>query len=137
MSKPILCMDFDGVIHSYKSGWVAADFIPDEPVPGAFAFLREALKNFEVVIFSSRSHQSGGVRAMQLWFEFWARRELPNDEASGYAANAVINGIAWRKEAWPVEKPPAFISIDDRGLLFTGEWPNVTDLLAFKPWNKK
>lgn len=31
MGKPILCLDFDGVIHSYASGWKGADVIPDPP----------------------------------------------------------------------------------------------------------
>ena len=29
MAKPILCLDFDGVIHRYDSGWKGADVIPD------------------------------------------------------------------------------------------------------------
>lgn len=137
MNKPTLCLDFDGVIHSYASGWVYADFIPDPPVPGAFQFMHDALDSFDVVVFSSRSHQSGGIRAMQIWIEYWARRELPNDEASGWAANKVINHIAWRKEGWPTTKPAAFISIDDRAVQFTGEWPALGELLTFKPWNKR
>jgi hypothetical protein len=28
MGKPILCLDFDGVLHSYSSGWKGADVIP-------------------------------------------------------------------------------------------------------------
>ena len=32
--------DFDGVIHSYTSGWLGETTIPDPPVPG----IREALK---------------------------------------------------------------------------------------------
>lgn len=135
--KPTLCLDFDGVIHSYASGWVQPDFIPDAPVPGAFQFLLDALDSFEVVIFSSRSHQSGGIRAMQIWLEYWAKRELANDEASKYAANTVINRIAWNKDAWPTTKPAAFVSIDDRAVQFTGKWPPLGELRAFKPWNKR
>src|SRR5882672_3079773 len=39
MRKPILCLDFDGVLHSYSSGWKGADVIPDAPTPGMAAFL--------------------------------------------------------------------------------------------------
>lgn len=52
--KPILCLDFDGVIHSYASGWKGANVIHDPPVPGAIAFLREAVQSFRVAIFSGR-----------------------------------------------------------------------------------
>ncbi len=40
--KPILCLDFDGVIHSYTSGWKGADVIPDPPVEGAMQFIWDA-----------------------------------------------------------------------------------------------
>lgn len=139
MSKPILCLDFDGVINSYSSGWVHATFIPDPPVPGALKFIHDAIDHFTVVIFSSRSHQEGGTIAMQIYLEYWARRDLPNDEASGWAANKVINAIAWNKQAWPKEKPSAFLSIDDRALQFCGNWAmyDPQQLLKFKPWNKR
>ena len=39
--KPIICLDFDGVIHSYTSGWKGAAVIPDPPVPGALEFIVE------------------------------------------------------------------------------------------------
>jgi hypothetical protein len=48
MAKPILSLDFDGVIHSYTSGWKGADVIADPPVPGAFQFIGEALQVFLV-----------------------------------------------------------------------------------------
>ena len=135
--KPILCLDFDGVIHSYASGWIAPDFIPDPPVPGAFDFMYRCLEHFNVQIYSSRSHQEGGIRAMQTWLEYWARKELENTEPL-YRANAIINNIAWNTEAsWPKQKPSAFVTLDDRALTFLGEWPSITDLKAFKPWNKK
>ena len=38
---------------------------------------------------------------------------------------------------FPTEKPAAFVGIDDRVLTFTGEWPTIADLRAFKPWNKR
>lgn len=119
--KPILCLDFDGVIHSYTSGWKAADVIPDPPVPGAMDFLREAVKHFRVAIFSSRSNQPGGLDAMKDYVAL--------NSQSGF--HDPIEDIEW-----PLEKPPAFVTIDDRAITFTGEWPSMDSLLAFKPWNK-
>ena len=71
---PAECLDFDGVLHSYTSGWKGADVIPDPPVEGAIAFLREAVKHFQVEIFSSRSHQPGGGYAMRDWLLATYRR---------------------------------------------------------------
>jgi hypothetical protein len=137
MSKPILCLDFDGVLHSYSSGWVAAHFIPDPPVPGALEFLYNAIEHFDIVIFSARSSEDSGILAMRTWLEYWARRELGNDDER-YRANAVINAICTNPKAWPTRtKPPAFLTIDDRALTFDGTWPAIAALKAFKPWNKQ
>ena len=137
MSKPILCVDFDGVLHSYTSGWVEAHFIPDPPVPGALAWLLEATKHFDVKIYSSRSQQDGGIRAMATWIGYWARKELGN-EAPKYPANALINAL-YGMDAWPEKKPPAFLTIDNRAVCFDGDWSKLdpSALLAFKPWNKR
>lgn len=35
------------------------------------------------------------------------------------------------------EKPAAFLTIDDRAIQFDGHWPDVAELRAFKPWNKR
>lgn len=69
--KPILCLDFDGVIHEYSSGWKGARCIPDMPVSGALEFIVEALEHFQVCIYSSRSRYLGGKRAMKRWL--WDR----------------------------------------------------------------
>lgn len=56
MKKRIL-VDFDGVIHSYRSGWKGLDVIPDPPVENAIKWLETICgdERFEVSIYSSRS----------------------------------------------------------------------------------
>jgi hypothetical protein len=126
-TRPILCLDFDGVLHSYSSGWQGPDVIPDPPVPGAIAFLREAVQHFTVAIYSSRSNQPGGKDAMRAWLALWAERDSPPG-----ADLTFVDGIKW-----PQEKPGAFVTLDDRALTFTGQWPTMNTLKAFRPWHKR
>ncbi len=128
MTKPILCLDFDGVIHSYTSGWQGAEVVADPPVPGALAFLVAATAHFDVCVYSSRSGQFGGVYAMQEWLK---KHYATVDDADP----VFINEFVCFKLKWPQTKPPAKITIDDRALTFTGEWPDMGTLLNFKPWN--
>jgi len=134
MNKPILCLDFDGVCNSYTSGWKGADIIPDPPVPGLFEFLEEANEVFDVVIFSSRSNQPSGLDAMRKWFDkYWTeylfkKRPELREKYSEFFDCSLIRFVT--------EKPPAFLTIDDRAITFTGEWPAIETLKNFKPWNK-
>jgi hypothetical protein len=129
MSKPILCLDFGGVIHSYASGWQGADCCPDPAVPGAIKFIARAVDDFTVAIYSARSNQHMGVEAMQFWLkcQFYKLVDEPD-------ADPVLAQIQW-----PKEKPPALVTIDDRALTFSGNWAeyDCAELLAFKPWNKR
>ena len=128
MSKPILCLDFDGVIHSYTSGWQGAAVVTDPPVPGAIAFLREAVKHFRVAIFSSRSCQEGGGPAMRGWL---GRHIMADDPG------IIMSDPPWFAAIeWPTEKPAAFVTLDDRAITFTRTWPSMDALKNFKPWNK-
>lgn len=130
MNKPILCLDFDGVIHSYTSGWKGADVIPDPPVRGALQFIVDAMKVFSVSIFSSRSNQPGGKQAMIQWLGYWSvdpEHGMPND----------FDHAAWGDIEWSTEKPAAFVTIDYRALTFDGTWPDLAELKKFKPWNKR
>ena len=126
MSKPILCLDFDGVVHSYTSRWQGATVIPDDPTDGAIEFMLAALHDFDVVIFSSRSNQKGGTEAMRNWL----KRHAGN---CWYESPC---GPGLEDVRFVTEKPPALVTLDDRASTFTGTWPKVADLLAFKPWNK-
>lgn len=136
--KPILCLDFDGVCHSYTSGWKGADVIPDPPVPGMFMFLIKAVPHFEIMVYSSRSGQPGGIEAMHAWFVErymrWHNEETgPGDLISEKAATRNVDALV----QFPTEKPPAMVGIDDRVLTFSGTWPAVEELRNFKPWNAK
>ncbi len=132
VGKPILCLDFDGVIHSYASGWKGADVIPDPPVPGALRFMFEALNHFEVHVFSSRSHQPHGIYAMRKWL----RRHAVSILDEGMFRDDP--NLCWLDQiVWPTEKPAAMITIDDRALTFDGTWPTIEALKSFKPWNKR
>lgn len=42
-----------------------------------------------------------------------------------------------RKIKWPLVKPTAFVTIDDRALTFDGTWPSFEFLDTFKPWNRQ
>jgi len=152
MRKPILVLDWDGVVHSYASGWKGATVIPDPPVPGALEFIFRALDTFDVHILSSRSHQWGGRRAMKRYLKRELER-LGNDEivpawwkdyickhsamepwyvTVSECADRIVGLIKW-----PLFKPPAAVTLDDRGMTFTGTWPSISELVSFKPWNKR
>ena len=163
--KPILCLDFDGVIHAHKSGYQGARVIPDGPVDGALEFISEALEHFEVHIYSSRSHQWGGRRAMRRWLEHHMEAAITahcdnaaNHSLKGDASlrkHPLTRRIDWdvmepleigirdaarqfvKKIQWPKYKPPALVTIDDRALTFTGVWPTMDTLKDFKPWNRR
>lgn len=123
-----LCVDFDGVIHAYSSGWQGVDVIPDGPVPGAINWLYWAVKHYAVCVYSSRSKDPKGVLAMHAAIRLWAHEaELTADQVS------VLIG----RLTFPTQKPPAWLTIDDRAICFRGEWPTAEQIDNFKPWNKQ
>ena len=151
--KPILLLDFDGVLHSYSSGWKGARNIPDPPVDGALQFLIEAQDTFQVCIYSNRSRQFGGKRAMKKWlrehyeeisgepaqtpefFYRWISETAfadPWEHEVEYAITRLLRCIKF-----PTKKPAAFMTIDDRAFCFGGTFPDTEDLYRFKPWNKR
>jgi len=128
MRRPIICVDFDGVIHSYTSGWKRIANIPDPPVNGAIDWLEEHLdvpdcicamaprSDVQIVIYSSRSRSWRGRRAMKKWFVKYMGREY-------------LEVLKFAKK-----KPKAFLTIDDRAICFKGKFPTTEEMLAFKPY---
>ena len=121
MSK-ILCIDFDGVLHSYSGGWAGAEVIKDPPVPGAISWLKSlvAHEDLDPQIYSSRSKEDTGIVAMKTWL-------LDNG----------LSEVELDKLQFPTQKPPAYLTIDDRAFTFFGAFPSIDRIQNFKPWNKK
>ena len=124
MPKPILAIDFDGVIHSYERGW-ADGSIYGSVVDGFWDWASKASQYFTLVIHSARSGMAGGNRAM----EQFLIREFPGPPS----------------EMPPLEfsydKPRAMLFINDRAVQFNGDWYDrelaPESLRAFRPWNQR
>lgn len=115
----IICIDFDGVLHSYCSGWKGVDVIPDPPVQDALEWLDSLIADPELkpVIYSSRSKSPLGVRAMKNWLKKYGFKNVDQLD-------------------FPSQKPPAYLTIDDRAICFSGEFPSLIAIKRFTPWNK-
>jgi hypothetical protein len=83
--KPILCLDFDGVIHSYSRGWDTGA-IYDTVTPGFFDWAVKAQEHFKLVIYSSRSATTAGRFEMGKWL----REQLAEWNPDGSEARACV-----------------------------------------------
>jgi hypothetical protein len=125
--KPLICIDFDGVIHSYEHGWQNG-VIYGTVVPGFFEWCDRVCPHFRLVIYSSRSKDPVMRAAMIKWMgDQWVRWVKRDSNSPGFD--------------WVSEKPAAWVTIDDRAITFNGKWDapelSVERLHAFKPWNVK
>lgn len=127
--KPLICLDFDGVLHSYASGWQGAGVANDPPVPGAARFLHDATARFTVAIYSSRSKSLVGRACMKRY----VRQHL--DTSTTFSFDHEYDFVS-EHIRWPWFKPAALVTIDDRAITFTGQWPTMGELKSFRPWNR-
>jgi hypothetical protein len=157
--KKTICVDFDGVLNSYKSGWTGIDSIVDKPVEGAMEFLINLVfdDRFDVCIYSSRSKSFFGRLAMKRWLkdqlvkefdiEYNCKKGWPDYLRKLIVLNTSVMDPFYimvedctkafvKKLKFPTKKPAAFITIDDRAICFTGEFPDIEFINNFKPWNK-
>lgn len=117
-----LATDFDGVLHSFTSGWTGPRDIPDSPTEGAIPWLKLLLKvkHLQVIIFSARIYHWGGKRAMKKWLHRWG---LTKREIS--------------KIKFVYRKPICQFLLDDRAVCFRGVFPTYNKIMNFKPWHGK
>ena len=116
----IIVVDFDGVIHSYKSGWKGPRKINDIPVQGAITWLYDMCDKYQICIISARSRYLGGRSAMKKYLRRY-----------GLTAHCL------KKIKFPLVKPPASLTIDDRVFLFNGGFPSADYIDNFAPWYQK
>ena len=93
----VICLDFDGVLHSYTHGWTGTR-PTDLPTPGAVMFTRWLLqRGYQVVVQSTRARLTDGHQAILDWLKHYG---FP------YAIGVVT------------EKPAACLYVDDRAWRF-------------------
>ena len=114
--KYTVVLDFDGVIHSYSSGWRGKTCIPDPPVPGIREEIDKIRKFYDVVVVSTRCDTQEGMDAVKTYLK-----------QNAIEVDAVMK-----------EKPPAIAYVDDRAICFDGKANGLLDKIAsFKPWTEK
>lgn len=118
-----ICLDFDGVLHSYKSGWTGLDNIADDPVPGAKETCEKLIElGYNLVILSTRfnedhnksdftSNSSTGKRAAKDWLK-----------KHGFPEMKLVT-----------TKPPASLYVDDRAFRFNGDFRDLMDFIHENP----
>ncbi|MDA7980676.1 MAG: hypothetical protein MPJ50_18110 [Pirellulales bacterium] len=109
--RPTVCVDFDGVIHSYRSGWQGETVIADPPIHRCDDAIARLRKGHRVVIHSARCATQAGRDAIWEWL---AKHGIEVDDVCEH-------------------KPPAKIYLDDRGIQFSGDWDQaIADIYAFR-----
>ncbi len=110
-----ILVDFDGVIHSYTSGWKGVTTIPDPPVEGVKEGISSLREKSDVYVLSTRGVDDEGVEAIQAYLD-----------EHGIEVDGVVK-----------KKIPASLLIDDRAFRFNGDWGEVVEFVgsptAFTP----
>lgn len=119
--RPRIGVDFDGVLHSYASGWRGAAVVADPPVAGAIDWLVALDERFDLAIVSVRNAHPEGPTAMRAWL---GAHGLPD---------RVLSRIAF-----PASLPADLsVLIDDRAFRFEGRFPTWDELGRLVPWHER
>ena len=106
-TEKTIALDFDGVIHSYTSGWTGP--VPkDPPVEGVLSFIASLFElGYNVVIFSCRASTKSGRNGITKWLK---DNSFPEIEVF-------------------YEKPQADLYVDDNGFRFDGNFAKTLNFI--------
>ena len=105
--KPTVCLDFDGVFNTYN-GYDGDNL--GKPRPGLKKFLQQLSKDYSITIFSVRRYSK-----IITWLEDYNLLDYV-DNVTSY-------------------KVPAVAYVDDRGILFDGDYNKaLAQIKDFKPY---
>ena len=116
MEVKTIAVDFDGVLHSYITPWVAPHIIPDPPVEGAVEWWNRIAYEYDAYVLTTRAQTMGGIAAIRRWMKKYGFYVSPNltITATKFAAS---------------------IYVDDRGYRFTGDnFPSVEYIQNASRW---
>jgi hypothetical protein len=83
---PTVAVDFDGVLHSYTSGWTG-DIPTDPPEAGSLEFINKLIdEGYEVVIYTTRAETVEGLHATYRWLQI---NGFPNVELTSGKPKAI------------------------------------------------
>lgn len=100
-----LCLDFDGTLHEYSSGWTGDNLVSDQPVEGAVEACHALVEaGWKLYVLSSRTN----LQPVAKWLE---EHHFPS---------MTLTRV----------KPIAVAYIDDRAVRFENNWLAVRKLFA-------
>ena len=115
MAPPrVIAIDFDGVIHSFTSGWQGALKANDPIVPGIKEVIAELRQDYQVIVMSSRCLHPGGTKTIEKYLNKYG---------------IIVDGITG-------EKIPALVYVDDRAITFRQAEGMVDQIRKFEPWHR-
>lgn len=127
--KPTVVFDFDGVIHSYTSGWQGVDVIPDPPINGITDAIADIRRMNEVVVVSIRCAVPEGKQAVE---DYLKKYHIEVDAVTaGYYDSVgceLILPVELRggtREAIKISAPSDSIEWWRRRQLWTRDWRDI------------
>ncbi len=113
VSKPNICVDFDGMIHKYSKGWLDGS-IYDSPVEGSHESLKLITNSgYNVVIFTSRLNPAinPDIEDQHEEILYWL-------DIHGFIRGVHFNEVT-------AMKPRALAYIDNKALKFETWWKTL------------